>query len=301
VLGYATSMHGDDDPFVIWSVAEWDDELRAIELLANRGQCKVFLFNEIAVNIAEASIILGPQPSLADVVRNVALYRRPDPRGPIPLELVRATLEQIYQGSATVGGYAEVVLPVPEWIEVRSMYIIEVGARAPLSLFASDEGEQQEQLGAWLIDYLQPIGSVRSPRVDLGSQIRELADLFLTYERGYFLIESKTLTILGRTALPSRERLKRDVKKGATKAVKQLRGAIRSIRRGLPVVNSEGVAVSFPSNALPHAIVLVPDLSLLNGVVEFGGSALRALAVEEMLCSISSTLKSFSGSCKREI
>ena len=278
-LAYAIFLGSGKDLRIIWSVVEWATETKAIQSLVQHGvACKVFLYNEIAVNVAEAEFDYAAGPSRT--LLNLTLYKRPDPRGGIPHNVVlnaftaaRAAesveLQHTVSLKARSGG----------WVELSLLYITDAGKYPPLSLFSSDEGAQQEQLGTWLIGHLQPTASVRSPQFLNGSRSKELTDLFLSYEYGYFLVESKTLSVLSRAELPNREKLKRDIEKDVRKAVRQLGGALRSIRRGLPIVDADGATIPLaaPVDA-PHAIVLVPDLELLDGLTEFGGQALRNLA-----------------------
>jgi hypothetical protein len=159
------------------------------------------------------------------------------------------------------------------------MYLTDAGRRAPFSLFSANEGAQQEEVAIWLVSHLRPTGSARSPQFRDGKRLKELTDLFLAYEDGFFLIESKALAILSRQQLPARDKLRHDLEKDVRKAVRQLCGALRSIRSGRQIIDSDGKDIEFgtPVDA-PHLIVLVPDMELLAGVTEFGGEQLRQLA-----------------------
>lgn len=281
VLGYAIYLRHDDEPYFVWSVVEWEDELEALRFLTEGRSCKVFLFNEVAVNVAEATATAEVSDHLASVTADINLYRRPESRGSIPLETVNEAIQGISEGVAESKSSAKVLVATGEWRDLRTMYITDKSVKVPLALFARNEGAEQEQLATWLIDHLQPAGSVRSPQVLTGSKHRELTDLLLFDGERYVLIESKALAILDRAIPPPRAKLRSDIEKGAHKAVRQLRGAVRSIRRSLTILDSNGASLNLPQDPAPHAIILVPDLSLLRGATDFGGAALRRMAIED--------------------
>jgi hypothetical protein len=104
---------------------------------------------------------------------------------------------------------------------------------------------------------------------------RELCDVLLGHECGAVLIESKALDVLVRQILPDRETLALDLQKQITKATRQLKGGIKNLRRGLRITNQKGDDLEVNRNNTPHAIILVPDLSLLNGAPQFGGTFLQ--------------------------
>jgi hypothetical protein len=123
----------------------------------------------------------------------------------------------------------------------------------------------------WLIDNLSPTGAIQNPQIHETNKARELSDLLLTYPGGTFLFESKTLAILDRSELPSRQKLARNITKHILKATNQLIGGINNLRRGYPITDKGGKELPVERKAPPHVIVLVPDLSLLSNAIELGG------------------------------
>lgn len=87
---------------------------------------------------------------------------------------------------------------------------------------------------------------------------------------GAELIESKTLSILARERLPERAKLKRDISAHIGKAFAQLRGAIRALKSGVPVTSPSGDTLTVEREKPAHAIVLVPDLELVEDHAAFG-------------------------------
>jgi hypothetical protein len=276
-VGYGVEITDDQDkPVIVWSLISYQDEIEAILQLSRESRCIVHLFNEIAVNVAwvDASIPIGSKELAARAVsasrcpaRETDKYRRE----------VGALLDQFRAGS----GLAKSVIvldsvDLPPWQEVNSVYLTRRGVPSPISIFSDDEGGQQEALAHWLLDQLKADGVVRSPQVVEGKgKTRELTDLLLSYDRGAFLIESKALAILGREDIPNRAKLVNDVSKHVRKAVSQLKGAIKNLKRGCTVTDLGGAELAVDRTNPVHAIVLVPDLTLLNGLPEFGRQTIQ--------------------------
>jgi len=97
----------------------------------------------------------------------------------------------------------------------------------------------------------------------------------LSYKFGATLIESKTLSILARERLPDRTKLKRDVAGHIKKAFTQLRGAVRALRSDVPVTNLKGDMLVVERRHPAHAIVLIPDLELIEDDGTYGIDFIR--------------------------
>ncbi|GIZ98841.1 hypothetical protein TTY48_34530 [Tsukamurella sp. TY48] len=142
-----------------------------------------------------------------------------------------------------------------------------------LSVFDPNEGGQQEALCLWIADVLEPGCAFLSPSVTpaVGNKgPRELCDVLLTSGEHTFVIESKSLSVLGRSVLPSRSDLRMDVEKHIRKAIKQVTGAAKYLKLDYPVQNSSGEIVDLNRNVPFHLVILIPDLSLLNTSEGFG-------------------------------
>jgi hypothetical protein len=147
---------------------------------------------------------------------------------------------------------------------VKNFFVSSDTSRGLVWLFDKDEGGQQEALALWLLDSLEPDRAVRSPQIHEGSRVRELTDVLLTYPKGAFLVESKTLGILGRPDLPRRSRLAEQVVGHIKKATRQLLGANQGIRQGLAITDNSGRLIRVDRIQPAHLIVLIPDLPLLE-------------------------------------
>ena len=263
-IAYAIEIPDDHErPGTIWSFLDLPAEKAALLALTKSPRCAVFLFNELAVNVAWAEVNLAVEQSFVVAISDAS-------SDPLPDENVRITerLEEISTNASVTNTQITVVAEVV-WCEIRSSYVTQRGGGSHLSLFAENEGEQQEELAVWLVDQLHFPGCVRSPQVH-EKRVRELTDVLLSYENGSFLVESKSLSVLARADLPGRAKLERDLIKHVGKAARQLAGGIRNLKNGLRVTDAAGIDVIIEREIPAHAIILVPDLSLLHSAIEFG-------------------------------
>lgn len=258
-----------EDGGILWSVVEREEELNGIRGLARGEPLVGFLFNELAVNVAWNDLpTRGTLDRLLMWLDAVALGRV-DPSAikvtALPL------LERLHRHLGEDGEW--LVLEVggrSDWKAIHNHFITAGASSSLIDLFDGDEGNQQEQLGVWLTDNLQPSGSHHSPQIPKGNRTRELTDILLSHEFGAVLIESKTLSVLARERLPDRAKLKRDVSAHISKAFAQLRGAIRALKSSVPVTSLKGNALSVERKHPAHAIVLIPDLELVDDRAAYG-------------------------------
>jgi hypothetical protein len=270
---FAVDMKDDpEDPSMTWSYVESDDESLALRLALEGNRCEVFLFNELAVNVAHAAFSLrvtsGDGTEFMEATAAVD-----DGYEEARRTAAREAFGMWRKGQSGVGG--TVIAKgesITAWTENYASYVRNFGGISELRISTGNEGWQQEELAVWLVDNLHPAGVVHNPQVEESGRRRELTDLLLSYSLGCLFVESKSLQILGRPVIPDRKRLSRDLIKHVEKAAKQLTGAVRSVRRGLSIFDEAGVEVAVSVDQPPHLIVLVPDLSLLSGVTQFGSS-----------------------------
>ena len=273
-LGYGVLVDRDlDHPGVLWSVMEKEDERSALTALVAGSRCAVFLYNELAINMAQTEIIAqSDNNKIAHLINQANLA--PEEHHFLR-DSVSAKLDAFSKGEMHQDLHALKPIRVDEWTEIRCSYITNRLKVSDVSAFSREEGDQQEKVALWLIDELIPEGAIKNPTVHHETRSRELADLLLSYGFGTFLFESKTLSVLSRSTLPAREKLTTDLVKHITKAERQLGGGIRSLKRNCRITNEGGEELEVDRAAPMHAIILVPDLSLLFDAKQFGGTFLR--------------------------
>ncbi|MGE4172756.1 MAG: hypothetical protein AB7F41_09790 [Methylocystis sp.] len=262
-----------DNGGILWSVVEREEELNGIRGLATGEPLVGFLFNELAVNVAWNDL---PTPH---ALNRLSMWADSVALGRVDHSAIKVTIEPLLDRlHRHADDHDWLVLEIgsrSDWKAVQN-YFITAGAWSSLiDLFDADEGNQQEQLGVWLTDNLQPSGVYHSPKISKASGTRELTDILLSHAFGSVLIESKTLSIFAREKLPDRAKLKRDVSTHIGKAFAQLRGAIRALKSGLLVTSPKGDTLSVEREKPAHAIVVIPDLKLVEDPAAYGIDFMR--------------------------
>ena len=207
-LLYAMRVFDDDhDGVTLWSIAERQEELDAIRALAQGQPLVSFLFNEIVVNVAWNNL---PTPkscsNLCELVESVSLT-------PFNYDAIKDKSMTLLDKLSDEHGAREdwLTLEIGErrdWKQISNRFYTSAAQSGLIDLFTKDEGYQQENIGIWLADSLHPFGTYHSPqRPHKKKETRELTDIFLTYEYGAILIESKTFSVFARERLPNRTKL----------------------------------------------------------------------------------------------
>lgn len=251
------------DGGILWSVVERNEELNGIRGLARGEPLAIFLFNEIVINVAWR-ILSGRDVSkcLLAWIDNVTL-------GPVDHSSIETAIFHSLESLHRIAEDDEdwLVFEVGDridWQPVRNHFITASASASLIDIFDANEGNQQEQIGIWLTDNLQPSGVYHSPKILRGDRTRELTDLLLSHEFGAVVIESKTLSVLARRHIPDRAKLTRDISGHIRKAFDQLRGALKALRSGAPVTDSKGKPLIIERQKPAHAIVVIPDLDLID-------------------------------------
>jgi hypothetical protein len=292
-LLYALKVIDDEKkPAILWSILEHDAEKAALNALAQGESCQIFLFNELAVTVAWTSLPIIAEANWTEMI--AATVTGSADHAALMSEAT-AVLDRFHNEPISDSDLVVTHLPTTTvWKPVLNQFITSHATSSPVDLFSSDEGGQQEQIAIWLTDSLHPLGVHHSPQIPKGSGFRELTDVLLSYQYGSILIESKTLTIFARNSLPDRTKLARDVSHHIKKAINQLRGSIRRLKDGTPVTSKNGVLLDVERTQPIHAIILIPDLDLIEDKETYGlqliqefmettGSFLHLLDIAELL------------------
>lgn len=269
ILYAALVFEEENAPLVLWSTVERIDELKAIkEFLAGKNSY-IGLFNELALNVAKTSVRVSKINLLDEdsLLNKLSGTVSNSENGEINTALKNiAALVPSNRMS-----YVADLIFESDWLTYNNSYISNELKRSIVDLSDKDEGNQQEQLIVWLVDSLSPDVSALSPQITESGRSREFTDVLLSHEFGSFLFESKTLNISSREKLPKRGRLaKKMISYVESKAPKQLKGAVKNLNRGIEIKNTEGVVLDIARDPPAHAIILIPDLNLLDESMGFG-------------------------------
>ncbi|OHU25015.1 hypothetical protein BKG77_16670 [Mycobacteroides chelonae] len=281
-LAYAITMPDDPDDWAyVWSTIDSDNEVAALNAFLDGSPCSLHLFNEIAINVASTPVQIDGLAVVSRELRAGQHLQKVPPDLQVPQARVVQGLDALQRGvGKDSSGWRLDVQLSQTWDHAKSWYYSNGRSTTYLSLFDRDDGAQQEALCLWLTDTFAPEGAYLNPEVTRGEakEPRELCDVLLTAEGHTFIIESKALAVLTREKLPTRDDLHDDVVKHIIKkGVKQVSGAVRSLRLGYPVRDHLGNEVSIHREGPMHLIILVPDLTLLSASDNLGNVFLARL------------------------
>jgi hypothetical protein len=238
-----------------------------------------FLFNEIAVNVAWNDLRPPESDGLVALAESASL-------GVVDHSAIEGAATSLLDkfGGADDANTNWLTLEIGnrcDWKPVHNRFITATAQSSLIDLFDEDEGNQQEQICIWLTDSLHPMGAHHSPQRPYKKQeTRELTDVLLSYKFGVMLFESKTLSILTRERLPKRAKLQRDISSHIFRAFKQLQGGIRQIKDGARITSRGGGVISIIRDQPAHAIVLVPDLDLIEDRGAYGAEFIEKFMAE---------------------
>jgi hypothetical protein len=259
-----------DDPdnnSMLWSALERQEEIDAISALCRGEPCQLFLFNELTVCCAWKEVGF---PLSLDKMNGIDMT-------PVTYPEINEQVSSLWESirlQKTNNYVAVEIGNASDWKVVPAGYVTTRLGPSTIQLLDEDEGRQQENLAVWLTDGLHPMGAHHGLQIPSGSpggkQRRELADVTLSHEYGTILIESKVLSIFSRKTLPNRAKLASDVSDHITKAVAQLKGGIRKIQAGVQITEKSGAPVEVERNQPFHAIILIPDLDLIQDRNKYG-------------------------------
>lgn len=262
-LLYALIVHDDHtSPGILWSVLEREEERQALLGVAEGKALQVFLFNELAINVAWAEMPVDVKGGrLESLAAHAGL-------GKFDHSNMSAMIDDLFtrarDGEASDPTLLHVDLPAGSpWTPVRNSLITNRAGVNEVDLFDLDEGRQQEKLVIWLTNNLHPTVVIDQPQIMKGGRLRELTDILLSYSGGAFVFESKALALLDRPGLPDRTKLSKNVLANIPKAVRQLKGAVRQIKAGTKIYDGDGGEHEVERTQPIHAIVFIPDLGLL--------------------------------------
>ena len=268
-LLYAFIAYDDaSKPAMLWSVVETEAEVNALKGLVSGESCPVFLFNELALNVAWSTVRGNFPPEVQSWIGDAKLGKVDYTEIAEPADDL---LERAFKGTTSTHELISTdIAPVEPWHPLFNHFITSHGTDSPVDLFSRDEGGQQEQLTVWLTDSLHPRGVHHSPQIPKGNGQRELTDILLSHEYGALLIESKALTVFNRETLPDRTKLAKDVSQHVEKAVRQLRGSIRHLKGGVQVTTRAGTPIDVERLKPAHAIVLIPEFAVIQNKEYYG-------------------------------
>jgi hypothetical protein len=149
-----------------------------------------------------------------------------------------------------------------EKFETLDIYNYSVSESHQFRLDANDEGGAFEQRVWAALESIFPFDIYKSPQVWDGSKKRELTDILCLVGDNLLLFESKAASVFASKAESSMERKVIKIQNHINKALDQLEGAIKQIRKKNKIIDFADQRIEITSTMLqaPHAIIIVSEI-----------------------------------------
>jgi len=127
-----------------------------------------------------------------------------------------------------------------------------------------DEGVELEKSAYLLFEANYPGKAYLNPQVNEGSRKRELCDVLVIGDNQMLVIQSKVTAVLKRSPSQVTERRVANVMANFRKALSQLSGAIRNLRRGIVIYTNEGKEIPTKKEItyVFHGVILLSSTNL---------------------------------------
>jgi hypothetical protein len=126
---------------------------------------------------------------------------------------------------------------------------------------STDEGGGFEQSSWQLAENLFDCQLYKSPQtISSNGKKRELIDIFGFTEKGVFLFEIKVASVLNTSPKRTTERRAKNIEGQINKAIGQLCGAIRVVRKNQKITSNFGVELNFNRQIVPHGVVVISEM-----------------------------------------
>lgn len=160
--------------------------------------------------------------------------------------------------SAEVFETISISVDCPSW-EINQINFIGNFDAKTIVINESDEGSTLEKSIWSSLESAFPFSLYHSPLVRIGEKDRELTDILTFHEYGSFIFEAKDFSILNRNANRTLDRRTTSIKKQSKKAINQLVGASKAIKRGEVVFSNSGERIPLVTDKPLHCIVLITE------------------------------------------
>lgn len=298
-----------EQPLLIAGVQREHEEHLALVETIRRRIIPIFLFGEMDVCLAWANLTLSEenaQSMLLFVGPVDELYVGPFTEAASHcLDCFSYSIDKSQViNSAHHVETLEVQARLSEWTAGHLSFIGDQEAHTIL-IDNRNEGEMLENAIWASLESVFQTGLYKSPQVQIGLKTRELTDVLAIYQLGVFLIEAKDLSVLQAGYERPQSRRTIGVQKQVAKAIGQLVGASKCIKRGERVASSNSIPIEVNRTKPLHCIVLLTELmpdgdwsslvtQLINAMTETG-DFFHVLDLTELIM----LLKCSSGSAAR--
>ena len=208
------------------------DEQRLLLKSLTQRPLPLYVFDELDRCVGGCSLLLKADHSTKALER---LRSAPSPYAGRFGPAIAGALDQFEAvlDAATRGDRKDLISAdwsLEDW-KVMSLY----GLGSGIFRLDQQDGAGLEQMAHQLVESLFLGNAFRSPNIGEGKKLRELCDSLLLHAGVFCLMEAKALGVTGHAAPMSTAGAARRTRKDLTKGLRQLQGAVRTLRSGVDV------------------------------------------------------------------
>ena len=253
-----------DAPVIISGLQRESEEHSSLIRALRERKFPVFLFNEMDVCLAWTNVELVEEDTygvLDFLGQESQLYV-----GPFTKEASHALdcfcfsmdNTNTYPGAHIISTL-EIAATLEQW-QISYNYFYGIHDYQIVTIDDKDEGAMFERAIWASLESVFPLTLYKNPQVKVGTNMRELTDVFSFYTYGSFLIEAKDLSVLNAGYHRNQERRTAGVQKQVKKAISQLIGASKAFARGDAIFEANGTELNVNREQPPHCIILITEL-----------------------------------------
>lgn len=253
-----------EKPLLISGSQRNAEEHSALSNVLVRRNVPVFLFNEMDVCLAWADAVLSEAD--AQAIQNFlhpeeSLYVGPfSEKASYCLDCFCYSIDSTQKvEGAHVIETIEISPLLGPWTASHLSFIGNMEEHSVL-IDSQNEGEVLEKAVWASLESVFRRNLHISPQVRVGLKSRELTDVMASHEYGSFLIEAKDLSVLQAGYQRHQERRTSGVQKQAAKAIAQLIGASKCVKRGDEIFDKNDTLINVVRSQPLHCIVLLTEL-----------------------------------------
>ena len=270
-----------DSPLFISGAVRHEEEHQAIARLLREKVSPIFLFNEMDVCLAWSNIALTD----SDAERTVnflgdidTLYTGNfDASCSFSLDCFCYSTDK----TQTFPGVFEIPLVlinanIEPW-RINNNTFIGIRESHTVVINEGNEGEVFERAIWASIESVFPLTIYKNPQIKIGGNTREFTDVLAFYQYGSFLIEAKDLSILQSGFDRNIERRIKGVQKQVKKAIGQLVGSCKALKRGDNIFDAIGTELNVEREKPPHCIILITEMLHSGDWTEIENGLIKAM------------------------
>jgi hypothetical protein len=249
-----------EQPYLTFHTVDEVEELNAIIKAFQQTENKLHLFDELNRNVLSGEFqLLVHHEELGEKLLS-SINTRINKNHKIEVEdRFIDYIEEYYKGNNQ--------LPI-RLLEIKTQFmsneppkIIDIEA-GEISLEQHDEGGGLEQSIYSLLAYYYPESSFHSPKYYKKNTEKELTDILAFQENHMVIIEAKVSQVLYRENQLTTERLLKNIQKNIDKAIRQLKGTLKTIGTKQDIYSAENKLITIPMKSIDqqHCIVLLSEM-----------------------------------------